>query len=240
MTLWAFGFEAIGVIEGSNFKLLWSAPLIFECNYVRFSLDTAHKYDNCHYNNCIVFQCFHTLARSVYGWLYNAQRALLMIASINWKSEVSTKKNEPKREKRDTAESIFVQKSGAALAVLPDRRRRPWNGSPFIVQTELYNALVWCNSMYDSSLDLWCVRCNKKSLDSWQPIIRARAQSRKATIFLRINIIALKFLDKKWVIGLQKIQFMAINDFGTCSYYILSNKQRMAILSICLETMLIR
>ena len=45
----------------------WSAPLIFECNYVRFSLDTAHKYDNCHYNNCIVFQCFHTLARSVCG-----------------------------------------------------------------------------------------------------------------------------------------------------------------------------
>ena len=36
-------------------------PLIFECNYVRFSLDTAHKYDNCHYDNCIVFQCFHTL-----------------------------------------------------------------------------------------------------------------------------------------------------------------------------------
>ena len=24
----------------------WSASLIFECNYVRFSLDTAHKYDN--------------------------------------------------------------------------------------------------------------------------------------------------------------------------------------------------
>ena len=75
----------------------WSAPLIFECNYVRFSLDTAHNYDNCHYNNCIVFQCFHTLARSVYGW--HAQQALLMIALINWKSEVSTKKNEPKREK---------------------------------------------------------------------------------------------------------------------------------------------
>ena len=48
-----------------------------------------------------------------------------MIASINRKSEVSTKKNEPKREKRDTVESILVQKSGAALAVLPDRRRRP-------------------------------------------------------------------------------------------------------------------
>ena len=53
----------------------WSAPLIFKCNLVRFSLDAAHKYDkdaahkydNCHYNNCIVFQCFHTLARSVYG-----------------------------------------------------------------------------------------------------------------------------------------------------------------------------
>ena len=26
MTLWAFGFEAIGVIEGSNFKLLCSIP----------------------------------------------------------------------------------------------------------------------------------------------------------------------------------------------------------------------
>ena len=36
------------------------------------------------------------------------------------------KENEPKREKRDTAESILVQKSGPALAVLPDRRRRPW------------------------------------------------------------------------------------------------------------------
>ena len=58
------------------------------------------------------------------GW-WHAQRALLMIASINWKSEVSTKKNEPKRQKRDMAESIFVQKSGPALAVLPDRRRRP-------------------------------------------------------------------------------------------------------------------
>ena len=76
----------------------WSAPLIFECNYVRFSLDTAHKYDNCHYNNCIVFQCFHTLARSVYGW--HAQRALSMIASINWKWEVSAKKNEPKTRKK--------------------------------------------------------------------------------------------------------------------------------------------
>ena len=41
------------------------------------------------------------------------------------KSEVSTKKNEQKREKRNTAESILVQRSGAALAVLPDRRRRP-------------------------------------------------------------------------------------------------------------------
>ena len=41
------------------------------------------------------------------------------------KSRGSTKKNEPKREKKDTAESILVQKSGPALAVLPDRRRRP-------------------------------------------------------------------------------------------------------------------
>ena len=65
----------------------------------------------------LFLQCFHTLARSVYGW--HAQRALLMIA------EVSTKKNEPKRGKRDTALSILVQKSGPALAVLPDRRQRP-------------------------------------------------------------------------------------------------------------------
>ena len=43
-------------------RLRGCIPLIFECSYVRFSLDTAHKYDNCHYNNCIVFQCFHTLA----------------------------------------------------------------------------------------------------------------------------------------------------------------------------------
>ena len=35
------------------------------------------------------------------------------------------KENEPEQEKRDTAESILVQKSGPALAVLPDRRRRP-------------------------------------------------------------------------------------------------------------------
>ena len=82
--------------------------------HVYFSLPPSDKYDNCH-----------TLARSVYGW--HAQRALLMITSINWKSEVSTKKNEPKQEKRDTAESILVQKSGPALAVLPDRRRRPWS-----------------------------------------------------------------------------------------------------------------
>ena len=32
MTLWAFGFEAIGVIEGSNFKLLWTH--ILESVYV--------------------------------------------------------------------------------------------------------------------------------------------------------------------------------------------------------------
>ena len=42
-----------------------------------------------------------------------------------WKIRGKTKKNEPKREKRDTAESILVQKSGPALAVLSDRRRRP-------------------------------------------------------------------------------------------------------------------
>ena len=47
----------------------WSAPLIFKCNYVRVSLDTVHKYDNCHYNNCIVFQCFHTLA--IIRFLFN-------------------------------------------------------------------------------------------------------------------------------------------------------------------------
>ena len=101
----------------------WPGPLIFECNYVRFSLDTAHKYNNCHNNNCIVFQCFHTLARSVNGW--HAQRALLIIASINWKSEVSTKKNKPKREKKGHGGKHTRPKSGAALAVLPDRRRRP-------------------------------------------------------------------------------------------------------------------
>ena len=33
--------------------------------------------------------------------------------------------NDPKREKRDTAESILGPKSGPALAALPDRRRRP-------------------------------------------------------------------------------------------------------------------
>ena len=59
--------------------------------------------------NCIVFQCFHTLARSVYGW--HAQRALLMIASINWKSEVSTRKmsqNEKKETRRKANSSKKV------------------------------------------------------------------------------------------------------------------------------------
>ena len=36
----------------------WSAPLMFACSYIRFSLDTVHKYDDnqimkliwCHYN----------------------------------------------------------------------------------------------------------------------------------------------------------------------------------------------
>ena len=26
----------------------WSVPLMFACSYVRFSLDTVHKYDNVH------------------------------------------------------------------------------------------------------------------------------------------------------------------------------------------------
>ena len=37
----------------------------------------------------------------------------------------NAKKNEPKREKRNTALRMLVQKSGPAIAVLPDRRRRP-------------------------------------------------------------------------------------------------------------------
>ena len=77
-----------------------------ECNYVRFSLDTARKYDNCHYNNCIVFQCFHTLARSVYGW--HAQRALLMIASINWKSQRKMSQNEKEGTRRKSYSSKKV------------------------------------------------------------------------------------------------------------------------------------
>ena len=85
----------------------WSTPVIFECNYVRFSLDTALKYDNCHYNNCIVFQCFHTLGRSVYGW--HAQRALMMIASINWKSEVVQRKMS-QNEKKGTRRKAYSSK----------------------------------------------------------------------------------------------------------------------------------
>ena len=48
----------------------WSEPLTFACSYVRFSLNTVHKYDNVYYEInqagvIIVFQCFHTLPRSV-------------------------------------------------------------------------------------------------------------------------------------------------------------------------------
>ena len=49
----------------------WSAPLMFACSYVRFSLDTLHKLRPSDYEVnpagvVIIFQCFHTLARSVY------------------------------------------------------------------------------------------------------------------------------------------------------------------------------
>ena len=83
----------------------WSAPLIFECSYVRVSLDTAHKYDNCHYKDCIVFQCFHTLAR------WHAQQALLIKLKIRGKH----KEKWAETRKKVMAESILVQKkwSGA-------------------------------------------------------------------------------------------------------------------------------
>ena len=49
----------------------WSALLMFACSYVRFSLDTLHKlrpsdYEINQAGVIIIFQCFHTLARSVY------------------------------------------------------------------------------------------------------------------------------------------------------------------------------
>ena len=49
----------------------WFAPLMFACSYVRFSLDTLHKlrlsdYEINQAGVIIFFQCFHTLARSVY------------------------------------------------------------------------------------------------------------------------------------------------------------------------------
>ena len=48
----------------------WSAPLMFACSYVRFSLDTLKlRPSNYEINQAVViiiFQCFHTLARSVY------------------------------------------------------------------------------------------------------------------------------------------------------------------------------
>ena len=49
----------------------WSAPLMFACSYVRFSLDRLHKlrpsdYEINQAGVIIIFQYFHTLARSVY------------------------------------------------------------------------------------------------------------------------------------------------------------------------------
>ena len=49
----------------------WSAPLMFACSNVRFSLDTPHKLrpSDDEINQAgviIIFQCFHTMARSVY------------------------------------------------------------------------------------------------------------------------------------------------------------------------------
>ena len=49
----------------------WSAPLMIACSYVRFSLDTLHKlrpsdYEINQAGVIIIFQCFHTLVRSVY------------------------------------------------------------------------------------------------------------------------------------------------------------------------------
>ena len=49
----------------------WSSPLMFACSYVRFSLDMLHKlrpsdYEINQAGVIIIFQCFHTLARSVY------------------------------------------------------------------------------------------------------------------------------------------------------------------------------
>ena len=67
----------------------WSASLMFACSYARFSLDTIHKNDNVQDHHemklsgvIIIFQCFHTLASSVY-WCH-MQRVLLINASINF------------------------------------------------------------------------------------------------------------------------------------------------------------
>ena len=80
------------------------------------------KLIRCHYN----FSMFSHLARSVFWW--HAQRVLLLIASINFGrlNIIRVKVKWAETRKRDTGESIFGQKSGPALAVLPDRRRRPW------------------------------------------------------------------------------------------------------------------
>ena len=44
----------------------WSAPLMFACCYVRFSLDTLQSdYEINQAGVIIIFQCFHTLVRSV-------------------------------------------------------------------------------------------------------------------------------------------------------------------------------
>ena len=72
-----------------------------------------------------------------------------MIASIYWKSEVSTKKNEPKREKRDTVESILVQKSGSGA-------RRPAGPATTtleqLVINRLFNEQLVINRLFHEQL----------------------------------------------------------------------------------------
>ena len=55
-------------------------------------------------------------------------RATSVIDDCIYKLKIRGKQKEKmsqNEKKRDTAESILVQKNGPALAVLPDRRRRP-------------------------------------------------------------------------------------------------------------------
>ena len=79
----------------------WSAPLMFACSYRRFSLDTLHKLRPFDFEInqavvIIIFQCFHTLARSVFWW--QVQRALLINASDWIKSEVKCKMSQNKKK----------------------------------------------------------------------------------------------------------------------------------------------